>query len=137
MSLLSRCTSLKKTAAVLIEWHENNSNANYEVFGKLLKFVDPSMNASGDVIDLLTSICNVLLDNKLYLLYADFIMKCPNKFIVIHSNNSEKTPYILSSLKNAGFIEVVEYLIDHVTPTLLKTWNERYSRCEWWNNLLL
>jgi len=118
--------TLDDATNALKEWFEYNDTINDVIFTRLLEFVEKDMYITWDEIDSMLLVCNLLLDNKLFNQYEQFIMKCPKKFVVVYSNNSEKTPHILHNLQKNGITNVKDYLIENVNPDFLKTWRGRH-----------
>ena len=134
---LDRCTTLENTAKVFEELNrfENTSNINIidqdikswqkEVYNKLYDFVNRGMNPTFDEIDAMLLVCQSLLYHKKKHEIEEFILNCPKNFIVIYSNNSERTPTVLSNLDALGLYNIRTYLISHIHESKLGTWNER------------
>lgn len=121
--LLGVCDSLTYTANLLyeiyIDYNEDNPNNGPEnlirlgIYEKLFDFVNYEMNPSFDDIDDMLLVCRILLEANRKLEYEKFIMRCPQKFIITYSNNSEKTPILLGELDERKMLNVKSYILAH------------------------
>lgn len=74
------------------------------------------------------NVCRILLEWKFKDELAEFIMKCPNKFLLTYTNNSESSPGMFSRLKKLGLDSLFDYLIEHVHETKREIWKVRYGQ---------
>ncbi len=70
-------------------------------------------------------VCRVLLDYRMKDEIAEFILNCPNKFLLTYANNSERSPAVFAKLRDIGLENICNYLLPYVHYTKLGTWNER------------
>lgn len=94
---------------------------------KICDFIHIDLNPNFIEINVLLIIANYLLDNSYLNLYKDFIFNCPTKFLKTYMNNSETTPQLLMNLKKYKMYYVIEFLVDYIHDTKIKTWCERYN----------
>jgi hypothetical protein len=95
-----------------------------EIRTRLYDFINKDMKPTFDEIDSMLEICNTLLSYELEF-YEEFIFKCPEKFLLTYSNNSERTPMLLEELYQLDLLNVRSYLIQYVHETKLKIWDSR------------
>ena len=146
---LEKCTSLETTAetfAHMVDIHYGsimNEEAIImddfhmeEVYQKLYDYVNRAMQPSFDEIDAMLLVCRVLIEYKMKDRIQEFILNCPNKFLITYSNNSERTPAVLHALEQLGLQNIRTYLISYVHETKLATWNERRNTHQRGNTLL-
>ena len=124
---LSNCSSLEDVTNVLTHMTNNQmpSKDICEVFRLVFDYVCLGMRPSFDDIDHMLTISNILIQYKLWHEYKEFILNCPQKFIVAYANNSERTPRLLRLLQKNGLNNICAYLIEYVDKSKLATWNER------------
>lgn len=133
------CDSLKKTVKSYIEAYESTQyveernkidSSDYkkwtlENFKKLFDNVSINMKPSFEDIDDLLLLCRFLMENNEFLSYEELIINCPEKFMLVYANNSEKTPYVIGSLNKAKLFRVSKYILSFTNDSKFKTWNER------------
>ena len=96
-----------------------------DVFNVLLEFVYPRMEPDTDQIDSMLLVARVLLATKYNHAYEEFLLNCPEQFMLAYANNSERTPQVLSELKSRQMDKSYNYILARVTPDRLITWAER------------
>jgi hypothetical protein len=104
---------------------KNYENWSVEIYRKLFDFVDRNMEPTFDEIDAMLLVCRVLLDHQMKYEIAEFILNCPDKFLLTYANNSERSPTVFAKLRNLGLENICNYLLPYVHYTKLGTWNER------------
>ena len=138
---ISECTSLEKTAEMfemMIETTEyviersKHDSTKYErwtdeIYRKLFDFVNRDMEPTFDEIDAILLVCRILLDRNMKTEIAEFILNCPDKFLLTYANNSERSPAVFSKLKRLGLNNICNYMLPFVHYTKLGTWNERVN----------
>jgi len=92
---------------------------------KIYDFIHISMNPTFEEIDAMLKICNTLLKNNQKHETMEFILNCPEKFLLTLVNNSESSPYVFYKLEKLGLENICNYLMPFVHETKLGTWNER------------
>lgn len=136
---ISQCDTLEKTAEMfemmtgVIDNIINPSKRDStdcerwvdEIYRKLFDFVSRDMKPTFDEIDAMLLICRILLERKMKDEVAEFILNCPNKFLLTYVNNSESSPTAFYKLRKLGLENICNYLLPHVHHTKLGTWNER------------
>jgi len=98
-----------------------------DVFNKLFEFVYPQMDPDTDQIDSMLLVARVLLAAKHNNQYEEFLLNCPEKFMLAYSNNSERTPRVLSTLKTRQMDTCTSYILKYVSADKKITWGQRYS----------
>lgn len=136
---ISECDSLENTAEIfksinemdnyVIETEKHN-NTNYkqlidEIYKKIFDFVDRDMNPTFEEIDAMLLVCSILLERRMKNKIEEFILNCPDKFLLTYANNSERTPTVFRKLRELGLEHICSYLLPHVHYTKLGIWNER------------
>ena len=151
---ISECDSLEKTAEIFILIIKITINLRYpvprrdpfieteniynldaddcirftrEIFRKLFDFVCRDMNPTFDEIDAMLKVCEILLVNKMKLEMSEFILNCPDKFLITYANNSESSPLMFSKLHRMGLDSICNYLAPYIHYTKIQTWNERLN----------
>jgi hypothetical protein len=133
---ISRCDSLEETAIIYdeimtkIAYDNKKYNRNYyqwsiEIYRKLFDYIDRSMIPTFEEIDAMLLICSILLKNNKKNEIAEFILNCPEQFLMTYANNSEHSPMVFNKLHNLGLDNICNYLMSYVHYTKLTTWNER------------
>ena len=136
---ISRCNSLEETAEIfetiteMINYvivrakHDSTNYENWsiEIYRKLFDFVHRDMEPNFDEIDAMLLVCRVLLKYEMKDKIVEFILNCPDKFLITYVNNSERSPAIFSKLHNLGLDNICNHMMPYVHYTKLGTWNER------------
>jgi len=151
--VLSKCISLHETTQILFSLYDyNDGGFTYEysdfdsdsddsclkgpkteilreqVFNRLFSFVNREMNPTFDDIDDMLLVCRILIEYKKRDEITEFILKCPERFLITYANNSERTPQVLYKLEKLKLYNIKKYLIGFINETKLMTWNERYNK---------
>jgi hypothetical protein len=136
---ISRCNSLEETAEMfetitemtryVIEGTKRDS-ANYEnwsveIYTKLFDYIDRDMDPTFDEIDAMLLVCRILLEHEMKDEITEFILNCPDKFLLTYANNSERSPAVFAKLRSLGLNNICKYMLPYVHYTKLGTWNER------------
>jgi hypothetical protein len=85
------------------------------------------MNPTFDEIDAILNVCEILLVNKMKLEIEQFILNCPDKFLITYANNSVSSPLMFSRLHRMGLDSICNYLAPYIHYTKIQTWNERLN----------
>ena len=83
------------------------------------------MNPTYTEINYMLILCSFLLKKSMIHEYCVFILNCSKKFMMTYANNSERTPALLSQLKDLGLTQICKYILSFVDKSKLNTWNER------------
>ena len=135
---ISQCDTLEKTAEMfevvtemayyIIECDSTDCKRWVaEIYRKLFDFVNRDMKPTFDEIDAMLLVCRILLERKMKDEVAEFILNCPDKFLLTYVNNSESSPTAFYKLRKLGLENICNYLLPHVHNTKLGTWNERIN----------
>ena len=135
---LSNCTSLENTAKMLETLtyrSETNNLSKYEkqfyntlineIYKKLFDYIDRNMSPTFDEINSMLLVCRILLNYKMKNEISEFILNCPDKFLLTYVNNSERSPLAFSQLNDLGLENICRFLLPYVHYTKLSVWNER------------
>jgi hypothetical protein len=140
---ISRCDSLENTARMLynvleiinLKFKVKNEHVVWfeEIYRKLFDYINRDMNPSFDDIDAMLLVCSTLFDysKKLRISvkneFSEFILNCPEKFLITYVNNSETSLRMFYILQENGMENICKYLLPYVHYTKLGTWNERIN----------
>jgi hypothetical protein len=98
-----------------------------EIYRKLFDFINRDMKPTFDGIDIMLLVSRILLERNMKTEIAEFILNCPNKFLLTYANNSEQSPFDFIKLRRLGLNNICKYLLTFVHYTKLNTWNERIN----------
>lgn len=137
---ISQCDSLENTALILHNVmeiiNENFMAKNQhivwfrEIYRKLFDYINRDMIPSFDEIDAMLLVCSTLFKYRsrccidIKSEFSEFILNCPEKFLITYVNNSEKSPRMFYTLQEIGMENICKYLLPYVHHTKLGTWNE-------------
>lgn len=140
---ISRCDSLENTALMLhnvmeiinLKFKVKNEHVVWfrEIYRKLFDYINRDMNPSFDEIDSMLLVCSTLFKYSAKVgisiksEFSEFILNCPEKFLITYVNNSETSPRMFNTLQEFGMEGICKYLLPYVHYTKLGTWNERIN----------
>jgi hypothetical protein len=133
---ISSCVDLETTALQLLtvtrlgEYGKSNDTHDLwfkEIYTKLYDYVNRDMKPTFDEIDAMLSVCRIILSRDMKDEIAEFILNCPEKFLLAYANNSETSEWVFEQLSELGLNNICGYLLQYVHSSKLSTWNERMN----------
>jgi hypothetical protein len=94
-----------------------------QISEKICKNIQNMNDPTFDEIDEILITANYLLEND-KIAYENLILKCPNKFMMTYSNNSERTPHIIKYV-NTFNPTLANKILEYTNNTHKNTWSER------------
>lgn len=133
---MTLCDSLESTANVLEKLMENPDelikkdkilyeDLVYNVYKRLFNYFDKDVRPSFDDIDAMLLVCRILLKHKKKDMFSEFILACPEKFLITYVNNSETSPFIFRELITQGLGHICEYLMPYIHESKKSIWQQR------------
>jgi hypothetical protein len=133
---ISSCVDLETTALQLLtvtrlgEYGKSNDTHDLwfkEIYTKLYDYVNRDMKPTFDEIDAMLSVCRIILSRDMKDEIAEFILNCPEKFLLAYANNSETSEWVFEQLSELGLNNICGYLLQYVHSSKFSTWNERMN----------